>query len=72
MKKWLTGLMLMGYLLGVSRGYVAVWHHEDPEPILVTDTKVSLLPYADQQALEKGIEIPDARALTKALEDYCS
>lgn len=65
-------MMMMGYLLGVSRGYVAVWRYEDPEPIFITDTKVTLLPWEDQVALKKGIEILDDQALTKALEDYCS
>lgn len=69
---WLRRLVLMGYLLGVSRGYVAVWKDEDPEPFLVTRMPVVLLPWQDVQRLEKGIPIPDDLTLHQALEDYCS
>lgn len=74
MKKqnWMLALTLAGYILGVSRGYVAVWKDEDPEPFLVTKMPVALLPLKDVQALEKGIRLPDDYTLTQALEDFCS
>lgn len=74
MKKrpWLMTLMLAGYLLGISRGYVAIWKDEDPQPWLVTKMPALLLPLEDVKKLEKGIPIPDDYTLTKALEDYCS
>lgn len=65
-------LLLLGFLLGVSRGYVAVWEGEDPQPALITDTPVRSLPPEDQLALRSGIRLPDREALTRALEDYCS
>lgn len=74
MKKhnWFLPLMLAGYLLGISRGYVAVWKDEDPEPMLVTRMPVALLPKKDVEALEKGIRLPDDYTLVQALEDFCS
>lgn len=72
MKRWLTGLLLAGYLLGVYRGYVAVWRYEDPEPWLVTDTPAALLPERDARELARGRALEGDQALTKALEDYCS
>lgn len=74
MKKrdWLLALSLAGYILGVSRGYVAVWKDEDPEPFLVTKMPVAMLPLKDVQALEKGIRLPDDYTLAQALEDFCS
>ena len=75
MKRWTKRLALgclAGYLLGVSRGYVAIWRDEDPQPWLITDMPVSALPPADQKALKEGISLPEDYPLTKALEDYCS
>ncbi len=71
-KSWGTALLLAGYLLGVSRGYVAIWKEEDPEPYLVTKMPVALLPLEDVKRLEEGIPIPDDYTLTQALEDFCS
>ncbi len=72
MKRCLVSLCLLGMILGVSRGYVAIWKEEDPQPWLVTKMPVNLLPEQDQIALKKGIPLPDDEALTRALEDYCS
>ena len=75
MKRWDKRVALVclgGYLLGVSRGYVAIWRDEDPQPWLITDMPVSALPPADQKALKEGISLPEDYPLTKALEDYCS
>ena len=75
MKRWnkrLALVCLSGYLLGISRGYVAIWRDEDPQPWLITDMPVSALPPADQKALKEGISLPEDYPLTKALEDYCS
>ena len=75
MKRWnkrLALVCLAGYLLGVSRGYVAIWRDEDPQPWLITDMPDSALPPPDQKALKEGISLPEDYPLTKALEDYCS
>ena len=61
MKRWnkrLALVCLAGYLLGISRGYVAIWRDEDPQPWLITDMPVSALPPADQKALKEGISLP--------------
>lgn len=71
-KTFLLTLCLAGYILGISRGYVAVWRDDDPQPWLVTDMPAALLPKKDRAALEKGICLPEDYTLTKALEDYCS
>lgn len=71
-RRWLSRLLLAGYLLGVSRGYVAIWKDEDPEPYLVTRMPVLLLPWQDVQKLERGIPIEDDLTLHQALEDYLS
>ena len=65
-------LLLLSFILGTSRGFVAVWRDDDPQPWLVTDMPVSALPKADQDALEQGIRLPDDMPMAQALEDYCS
>lgn len=70
--RWFMTLLLAGYILGISRGYVAVWKEEDPEPWLVTKMPTALLPLEDVKRLEKGVRIPDDYTLAQALEDYCS
>lgn len=72
MKKTLTLFLLAGYILGISRGYVAIWRNEDPQPWLVTEMPAAMLPEKDQKALEQGIALPENYPLTRALEDYCS
>ena len=64
--------LLAGILLGISRGYVAVWRGEDPQPQLITDAPVQALPPADRALLEAGIRLDDEAALQRALEDFCS
>ncbi len=71
-RSWFAAILMAGYLLGVSRGYVAIWQGEDPEPYLVTKMPVALLPLDDVKRLEKGIPIPDDYTLAQALEDFCS
>ena len=51
---------------------LAVWKDGDPQPWLITEMPVSVLPPADQKALEQGISLPEDYPLAKALEDYCS
>lgn len=66
-------LALWGFLLGIWRGYVAVWQTEDPQPLLYrTDTPVSSLLPTDQAKLRKGLRFQELSELTQALEDFCS
>lgn len=32
-QQFLTALLLLGFLVGIHNGYVAVWKDEDPQPI---------------------------------------
>lgn len=65
-------LLLFGFILGISRGYVAVWQDEDPQPLYLTDTLASSLFPADQALLRQGLHFDDQKSLTAALEDFCS
>lgn len=60
------------YVLKNSGGILTVYMKGSSDPILTTDTFVSVLPKDDQKKLEQGIEIEGEKALQQALEDYCS
>lgn len=72
-RKALVHLALWGFILGIWRGYVAVWQAEDPQPLLYrTDTPAASLLPMDRARLQRGLRFPDLAALTQALEDFCS
>lgn len=70
--KLAANLLVFGFILGISRGYVAVWQDEDPQPLYFTDTPASSLLPADEALLRRGLRFSDQKALTAALEDFCS
>ena len=62
----------LSFLFGVYEGKVALWKDHQKDPIKVLPYQVSMLPQADQKALEKGIHIESLSQLHKMLEDYLS
>ena len=73
--KWMRNIysiLLIGFLLGIHDGRIALWVGDDPEPTTIFPYYVSMLPKADQKALENGIEIQDEHRLHSLLEDYLS
>lgn len=74
MKKYtpLCCIILLGFLLGVHNGNIALWKDEDPEPIKVFPYRASMLPKADQQALYEGIRAGSIEELYRLIEDYLS
>ena len=63
---------MIGFLLGIHDGYIALWKNSSAEPVQVFPRQVRMLPPADQQALEKGIRISEEQQLQQLLEDYLS
>ena len=59
------------YILTVKDGVIVALNNKG-KIIETTDTRISILPKADQQDLKKGIKIYSKKALSKLLEDYCS
>ena len=64
--------LLMGLILGCHKGYVALWEEGAAEPRQIFPYKVTSLPLADQDALEKGIHVKTVEELSQLLEDYLS
>lgn len=68
----LATLLVLTFLLGTYKGYLALWADGDPEPKQIFPCPVSSLPKADQDALEKGIYIGTNDELSRRLEDFLS
>ncbi len=64
--------LLLGFLLGVSDGYIALWKDGISQPVRVFPYRAEILPIIDQRALEKGIHLDEGSGLAQLLEDYLS
>ena len=60
------------YILGIHKGYLALWQSPDPDPVQVFPVRSSLLPEADRKLLAAGIQILEDHELHNLLEDYLS
>lgn len=58
------------YIIGIYKGYVAVFKYGSDTPFKITDVPVSTLTEGDILILTKGIKVADDDELTKRLEDY--
>ena len=65
-------IILLGFLLGSFKGYLALWTEDDPDPFQIYPVEVSILPEADQKALSEGIYARSEPELNHMLEDYLS
>lgn len=61
-----------GYTASVLNNHVVIYSSGQTQPSLVTEIDIRALPLADQNALRKGIPLPDDEALARLLEDYGS
>lgn len=68
----LCSLALFGFLLGVYKGKIAIWHNEDPQPLKVFPYYAHMLPEADRLALEEGIRFESVNDLKRLIADYMS
>ena len=74
MKKYtiLYNILLVGFLLGIHEGKVALWRDNREEPIKVLPFQATMLPEVDQKRLERGIHVDSLGELYQLLEDYFS
>ena len=68
----LPALLALYVVLGCWKGHIAIFAGNSTEPWQIFPNKVSSLPAADQEALEKGILVRNDRDLQQLLEDYLS
>ena len=66
------GILLLGFLLGIHEGKIALWYNNDPTPITVFPYSAKMLPVEERRALEEGIRFDTMEELKSLLEDYLS
>ena len=65
-------ITLLGFLLGIHNGRIALWEDGSAEPVRVFPYQAEALPSADRMRLEEGIRIDTADQLITLIEDYFS
>ena len=71
-QRFLTNLVIFGFILGIHEGRIALWKDNDPEPYKVFPYYASMLPRKDRNALKKGIYLENEDQLRQLVEDYLS
>ena len=71
-RKILANILLIGFLLGIYEGKVALWKDNQKKPIKVFPYQASMLPEADQQRLRDGVHVESLSELYKLIQDYFS
>lgn len=72
MRFFSRSLLLLGFLLGIHEGKIALWKDNDPQPMQVFPYRAEMLPEADQNALKKGIRVKSLSELQELIQDYLS
>lgn len=68
----LANILLIGFILGIHEGRIALWKDDQAKPMKVFPYQASILPEEDQKRLEQGIHVDSLRELYKLVEDYLS
>lgn len=68
----IANILLLGFLLGIYEGKVALWKDNQKKPIKIFPYQASLLPEADQERLRQGVHVNSISELYKLIEDYFS
>lgn len=68
----LCTVLLLGFLLGIREGKIALWKDGEAEPWRVFPYPVAVLPAETQQELKNGIRIDSMDDLDRVLENLLS
>lgn len=68
-RKRLITLVLIGYLIGIKGGQVAIWKLDDPQPLRVFPWSAAMLPSQIRSALEKGIRVEADSDIGRLLDE---
>ncbi len=61
--------LLLGFILGLHNGRVALWKSDDPQPIKIFPWSASFLPDNIRSALEKGIYVEEDSDIGILIQD---
>ena len=68
----LYGITVLGFLLGIQGGRIALWKDGHSKPIKVFPYSANMLPEQDRLLLEKGLHFDTKEELIARIEDYLS
>ncbi len=68
----LANILLIGFILGIHEGRVALWKDNQKDPIKVFPYQASMFPEEDQKRLEAGVHVDSLNELYKLIQDYFS
>ena len=68
----LANILLIGFILGIHEGRIALWKDNQKKPMKVFPYQASMLPEEDQKRLEEGLHVDSLNELYKLVEDYLS
>ena len=71
-RKSLSVVIALYLVLGIWKGYIALFEGNSSEPRQIFPNQVASLPPHDQKALEKGIIVRSEEKLQQLLEDFLS
>lgn len=69
---FLCAFVLLGFLLGVRDGRIALWRDGDNSPMRVFPYPIAALPTQTQEQLKKGIRVDTMDDLDRLLENLLS
>lgn len=72
LRQQLCTLLLLGFLIGIHDGRIALWKDDSPEPWRIFPYPVSVLPEEDRNALKNGIRVDSMEDLNRLLENFLS
>ena len=68
----LSTLFLLGFLVGIHEGRIALWKDGSSEPWRTFPCPVAMLPEEERNALKQGIRVDTMEDLNRLLENYLS
>ena len=68
----LYSIILLGFILGIKDGRIALWQDGKQDPIQIFPYSAKLLPPDDRAMLEKGMHFDTKQQLIERIEDYLS
>ena len=63
-------MLILGFLLGIHDGKLALWREGVAHPEQIYDIREDTLPPADRLRLRQGIRLPDREDVWELLENY--
>lgn len=69
-KKHAALVLLLGFLLGIHEGKLALWRDGTEKPEQVYDIRADSLPPADRLVLDRGMQLESREEVWQVLENY--